>query len=62
MGQDYKEVLLHSVGGGGNIERFCQNPQCGAHIVVEGKNVKIEKNMLNPLCDECKKWLKEVLG
>jgi len=45
-----------------SMERLCSNEGCRARIVVDGRNVRIDIEMGKTLCDECRKWLTEVVG
>jgi len=48
------------------MERKCSNSGCGAEIIVNKTSdvwdvrINIEKG--RKLCDECERWLKEVVG
>jgi hypothetical protein len=43
------------------MERKCPNESCGAEITVEERKVNIKLEMGKTLCDECRKWLMEVV-
>jgi hypothetical protein len=43
------------------VERRCLNDGCGAEMTVEERKVNIKLEMGKVLCDECKKWLTEVV-